>query len=850
MTLSAAGLIDWLIRRRTRVLLIAGFLLCVAGARTSLTYLNLKSELEELLPETAPAVSALDTLRNRLRGLRHLGIVVDTGGAQNVAAANRFVDDLAGRLEQYPEHLVAEVRTGIRAEREFVETYMLQLMELEDVRRLRESIEARRDWEVTRALDMNLLDEEEDPPPSIPIDELRKKYQQQHQGARNFPGDRLVSSDGKTVVLLVQAGHDSSGQDSDMELLARVRADIAALGFPAKYAPGMRVGFAADVATRVEELQGLQTDLSFSGALVLALVVLVIVWYFQGWRALVALGVPLMLGTTCAFAVAALPPFNIRYLNSNTAFLGSIVIGNGINSGIILLARFQEERRQRAQLSEALSVAVQQTWRPTLAAALAASAAYGSLVFTDFRGFNQFGWIGGLGMLLCWGATMLVMPPLLSLIGRPMAKPPRGNLRAESREAGRLTRVLLGKPAVVALVTALATLMGVLGLAQRSDDWIEYDLSKLRRRDSWVDGERYWGARMDETLGRYLTPSVVMANTPEQAKRVKERLEVLAAQGKAGDLIARVQTASSLLPETRFAAVEEAKKIKEALTPKLKSKLKEPERELVERALSDASLIPLQAEQIPKTLVAGLVERSGRIDRSVLIYPKLGGGTWDAERIQAFADDVRAQVKDEHPDIQTAGTVLLSSDIARALQKDGPRATSLSLLAVLGICLVAFSTRKRREGRAALTTKSLAFSLAAIGSLFLGVLLMLGGLAWTGARLNFSNFVALPITFGIAADYSINMLKRYQAEGRLELRRVFRGTGGAVALCSITTIIGFGSLLVAQNQALFSFGVFAVVGEFTCLLTAVVVLPAIIMLWERKKAARNIRGHLSGDQGS
>lgn len=355
---------------------------------------------------------------------------------------------------------------------------------------------------------------------------------------------------------------------------------------------------------------------------------------------------------------------------------------------------------------------------------------------------------------------------------------------------------------------------------------------------------------MDETLGRYLTPSVVMANTPEQAKRVKERLEVLAAQGKAGDLIARVQTASSLLPETRFAAVEEAKKIKEALTPKLKSKLKEPERELVERALSDASLIPLQAEQIPKTLVAGLVERSGRIDRSVLIYPKLGGGTWDAERIQAFADDVRAQVKDEHPDIQTAGTVLLSSDIARALQKDGPRATSLSLLAVLGICLVAFSTRKRREGRAALTTKSLAFSLAAIGSLFLGVLLMLGGLAWTGARLNFSNFVALPITFGIAADYSINMLKRYQAEGRLELRRVFRGTGGAVALCSITTIIGFGSLLVAQNQALFSFGVFAVVGEFTCLLTAVVVLPAIIMLWERKKAARNIRGHLSGDQGS
>jgi hypothetical protein len=113
--------------------------------------------------------------------------------------------------------------------------------------------------------------------------------------------------------------------------------------------------------------------------------------------------------------------------------------------------------------------------------------------------------------------------------------------------------------------------------------------------------------------------------------------------------------------------------------------------------------------------------------------------------------------------------------------------------------------------------------------------MMLGSLAWSGAKLNFSNFVALPITFGIAADYSINILKRYQAEGELELKRVFVGTGGAVALCSATTIIGFGSLLVAQNRALFSFGVFAVTGEFACLLTAVVVLPAILLLIERRK---------------
>src|SRR5690606_29374413 len=99
--------------------------------------------------------------------------------------------------------------------------------------------------------------------------------------------------------------------------------------------------------------------------------------------------------------------------------------------------------------------------------------------------------------------------------------------------------------------------------------------------------------------------------------------------------------------------------------------------------------------------------------------------------------------------------------------------TALSLLAVLGICLVAFRARRDQTSANGLAKRTGALAGGAIASLFLGVLLMLGGLAWTGARLNFSNFVALPITFGIGADYSINMLKRYQAEGKLRISRIF-----------------------------------------------------------------------------
>jgi len=46
----------------------------------------------------------------------------------------------------------------------------------------------------------------------------------------------------------------------------------------------------------------------------------------------------------------------------------------------------------------------------------------------------------------------------------------------------------------------------------------------------------------------------------------------------------------------------------------------------------------------------------------------------------------------------------------------------------------------------------------------------------------------------------------------------------------MTTVIGFGSLLVAQNGALFSFGELAVTGELTCLTTAVLTIPAYLLL--------------------
>ena len=121
-----------------------------------------------------------------------------------------------------------------------------------------------------------------------------------------------------------------------------------------------------------------------------------------------------------------------------------------------------------------------------------------------------------------------------------------------------------------------------------------------------------------------------------------------------------------------------------------------------------------------------------------------------------------------------------------------------------------------------------------VGSLLLGVLWLAGAMMALHVKINFANFIAYPITFGIGVDYSVNMASRWELDGRGSMLDVVKTTGGAVTLCSLTTIIGYSSLLLAQNRALFLFGLLAVLGEIACLSAAVLVLPAVLdVVWRR-----------------
>jgi len=805
--------VAWVLRWGWLLWGIAILLAVPATVRTVSLYRHLKSDLEELLPRDSRSVRALDEMRARIPGLQYLGVVVDTGTPENLAAGERLLDDLAARIRAYPPGEVREVRTGSQAERKFVEAHAPLYVDVEDLREVLRRIEARRDYEVSKESG-SLLDESE-PPPSLEMQDIEDKYDKKVSDKKNETG-RFSDAPSHITLLFVEAGEFTTGADRSRALLEHVQADIRDLGGPGAYAPGMRVGYSSDVAIAVEELDALEADLSVSSIVVIALEIAVIVLYFRWWRAIPVLFPPLLLATVYAFGLASLPPANVSDLNSNTAFLGSIIVGNGINVGIVLLARYREARRSGLGIDEALAVGIWGARLGTLAAAFAAAASYASLILTEFRGFRQFGYIGGAGMVASWVTAFVLMPPLLKWLDR--------DVRVRSSGLGimgRVVAVVERWPVAVVGVALAATVMSAL-LVSRFDvsKQLEHDFSKLRRVDTWENGDGYWGRKVDNLLGRYLTPTVVLTDSPEAAAAAERDIRDKVDHGVLEPMVASVRGADDVLPKDQQAKLAVVADIREALTPRIRSLISEARRKKLDEILGPEDLAPLRAEELPRSFTAGLRERDGALGKTVLVYPRPSDTLWKAQAIHEYVETLRASGG------RVSGSIPLSDDIIASISRDAPIASLASFVGVIVIVLLVL------RGRPA--------ALYVIGSLFVGVLWLGGATMLLGVKINFCNFVAYPITFGIGVDYAVNVMTRYVQDGERDVTGAVRSTGAAVGLCSMTTIIGYSSLLLAKNRALYLFGLTAVLGEVACLTAAVVALPALLVAlrtWKGKRAA-------------
>lgn len=120
-----------------------------------------------------------------------------------------------------------------------------------------------------------------------------------------------------------------------------------------------------------------------------------------------------------------------------------------------------------------------------------------------------------------------------------------------------------------------------------------------------------------------------------------------------------------------------------------------------------------------------------------------------------------------------------------------------------------------------------------------GGLMLLGLMALLNIEFNPINLIVLPLVLGIGVDDGIHMVHDYRRQLAADSDGYVPSadTVNGVLLTSLTSIIGFGSLMVSSHQGLKSVGVVLAMGVACCLTIALIFLPAILVLVARHQPA-------------
>jgi predicted RND superfamily exporter protein len=331
---------------------------------------------------------------------------------------------------------------------------------------------------------------------------------------------------------------------------------------------------------------------------------------------------------------------------------------------------------------------------------------------------------------------------------------------------------------------------------------------------------------VDKLFDRYLLPVVALPKNPADVARIAEEIRKVKDSEKS--FIVAVSTLDDFIPKQQSDKVAVLRQIDQLLPRQLLAQLSPEERRMAQDLLSESSFERFGVDDLPPLVRDKFRERDGTLGKLVLIEPSLSPELQKSENLIHFVGSVRDAVDRVAPGTAVAGTLPVTSDLFESILHDGPQATLFAFLAVLLLVVLLFRERS--------TILLCSFSL------LIGVLWLFGYILIFDQKINFLNFIALPITFGIGVDYGVNIFQRWRLERKNGILPVLRQTGGAVLLASFTTITGYGSLLIASNQAFVSFGKLAVLGELTCVVAAILSLPALICWMEKKGPAASKPG--------
>jgi uncharacterized protein len=626
---------------------------------------------------------------------------------------------------------------------------------------------------------------------------------------------------------------------------------------------GIKGGLTGVPVLEYEEMATSQHDIRIATILSLSLTVILLLFAFRGLLNVIAAMVSLIVGICLSFGFATLA---VGHLNILSMVFAIMLIGLGIEYGIQVVLRYQEELRTGASGLEAIETGLSANIRSIIMAAATVALAFATFAFTDFKGIAELGIIAAGGVFICVLATFTVLPAMLILLERfrktsAQTTPP---LEGEVRRLG----VLFTRPRTVIGLTLLLTLACIYPTLRTRFD---YNLMNLQARGLQSVEYAYKLMRSKENSGYF---AVVTARDRADARQLSERLEKLPAvdhvvsllalvpeqqEAKLAELAAlrQVMDAVRPVPYEENLRVMELPAIFESFRDRVDKLKKALETERAEEARPvgaflttlDGFFTSLEKEK-DRNALGMLREFQGGMFAELPDKLRMLKETLRAVRVTE--SDVPRELKQRF--VGTSGKLLLQVAPRKEIFEHGPlqefvsqvksvvpNATGEPVMVYESLTILRDSYLKAFGyafiGIAAILLinfKSLRFAL--IGSLPLaaGLLLMVGGMWLAGVSFNSANIIVLPLILGVGIDSAIYIINRYRQGAETPAQVALSSAGIGVFLNALTILFSFGALMVAHHQGVFSIGAVMSLGMVASVAVFMFFLPALLDIWGKR----------------
>ncbi len=517
----------------------------------------------------------------------------------------------------------------------------------------------------------------------------------------------------------------------------------------------------------------------------------------------------------CMAGLATLLTFGVMgYLNvplsAATMAVLPILIGLGIDYSIQFHKRYQEEAAKQSSVDEALTISTARMFPSVGIALLSTVIGFITLYISEVPMIRDFGLMLAIGMLISYGVAFFTLTSILRIHERRL---PTISLGRVAEAATRYMQLALAFLAKVSLRFPLILLLLALSMAVAGavvDDWLptNSDFESLMPQNASVLDEIDEVREVQGFMGR--------ARFIITADDVTDPMVLEWLQNYQMEMIDRYGVGDDSI-DFGEGIIEGVDSPVTLITAQAGGEL--PEREEVDVIL--ASIPDIFEEQF-------ISSDRGMGHMSFYI---------NYDSVEDLNDTIDKMVRDAEtmsiPEVEMAiaGSTALG---AKAVNSMVGNRLLMNVLCVSATFLVLFMVYRR------LTEAVFAI---------IPVILVIG---WSSLGLYLAQVALNPMTailgvlvVGIGTEFMVLILSRYQEErkaGKKEPQEAMvtaiSTTGQAIVTTALTTLGGFGVLMSSDFVLIRDFGIATTIAVFLCLLSSMIVMPPLIVWWDRNIAQR------------